>query len=116
MNFSKTQVALGLLLFTFRSASGITGTPYVSDLAMVSSTNGWGPVEINMSNGEQAASDGNPIRIRGAAYGKGLGVHATSTVRYNIGGSCSSFASDIGVDDEDDGSSGKVRRRPPSLE
>lgn len=100
MTISKGQIALGLLLFSFRSAYGITGTPYVSDLSMTSSTNGWGPVEINMSNGEKSAGDGNPIRIRGAAYSKGLGVHASSTVRYNIGGSCSVFASDIGVDDE----------------
>ena len=101
MTISKAQKALAVMVFTWRSASAaLTGTPFVSDLTMVSSTNGWGPVAINMSNGEKAAGDGKPIHIRGVAYAKGLGVHASSAVRYNIGSACSVFASDIGVDDE----------------
>ena len=31
---------------------------------------------------------------------QGLGAHAASDVRYNLGGNCTRFRSDIGVDDE----------------
>lgn len=33
-------------------------------------------------------------------YEKGLGVHAYSKVSYYLGGNCSFFTSDVGVDDE----------------
>ncbi|HXJ40148.1 MAG TPA: NPCBM/NEW2 domain-containing protein, partial [Bryobacteraceae bacterium] len=77
-----------------------SGTSYVSALSPIFSANGWGPVEINMSNGENAAGDGGPISIRGTVYAKGLGVHAASDVRYNLGGSCSLFTATLGIDDE----------------
>jgi hypothetical protein len=57
-------------------------------------------VEKDMSNGEQAAGDGHTITLNGTTYTKGLGVHASAEVRYNLGANCSSFTSDVGVDDE----------------
>jgi glucose/arabinose dehydrogenase len=62
--------------------------------------NGWGPIEYDTSNGEAAAGDGNPMSIGGVLYGKGLGVHAVSDVRYSLGGAFSRFVADVGVDDE----------------
>src|SRR5207245_8541255 len=38
--------------------------------------------------------------IKGARYAKGLGVHAASDVRIDLGPGYSVFTSDIGVDDE----------------
>jgi alpha-glucosidase len=76
------------------------GDVWVSDLEWMSATNGWGPVERDMSNGENGAGDGSPITIRGVAHEKGLGVHAESAVRFYVGGACTSFNSWIGVDDE----------------
>jgi alpha-galactosidase len=76
------------------------GTAAVSALPFVSSSNGWGPVERDTSNGETGAGDGNPITIAGLGYAKGLGVHAPSSVRLFLGGGCSSFAASVGVDDE----------------
>ena len=73
---------------------------YVSDLPFAATINGWGPVERDASNGEQAAGDGNPITINGVIYTKGLGVHADSEVTLELGGYFSRFLSDIGVDDE----------------
>lgn len=73
---------------------------YLSDMTWTSMTNGWGPAEKDMSNGEQAAGDGHTISIRGVTYAKGLGVHAVSDIKYNIGGTCNTFVSDIGIDDE----------------
>jgi hypothetical protein len=77
-----------------------TGSPYLSDLTFGSSTNAWGPVERDMSNGEQAAGDGHPITIRGTRYAKGLGVHADSDVAFYLGGNCSRFTATVGIDDE----------------
>ncbi|MGE3239471.1 MAG: NPCBM/NEW2 domain-containing protein [Pirellulales bacterium] len=62
--------------------------------------NGWGPIEYDTSNGEAAAGDGNPMTIGGVRYSKGLGVHAPSDVRYNLGGTYSRFIADVGLDDE----------------
>jgi len=76
------------------------GTVFVSDLPFAAATNGWGPVERDTSNGEDAAGDGVPIRIRGTAFAKGLGVHPAGTVRIYLGGNCSTFTATIGVDDE----------------
>jgi glucose/arabinose dehydrogenase len=87
--------------FTVASGGGGGGgtTTFLSDLTWTSATNGWGPVEKDKSNGEQGANDGHPITLNTAVYGKGLGTHAASDVRYAISG-CNSFQSDIGVDDE----------------
>ncbi|MEJ2009202.1 MAG: NPCBM/NEW2 domain-containing protein [Acidobacteriota bacterium] len=89
------------------SSSTATST-YMSDLAWVGTpTNGWGPAEKDMSNGEKAAGDGGTITLNGVTYAKGLGVHANSQITYNLGGNYSRFISDIGVDDEE-GSLGSV--------
>jgi glucose/arabinose dehydrogenase/uncharacterized protein (DUF2141 family) len=73
---------------------------YVSDLSWTSMTNGWGPVEKDMSNGEAAAGDGRPLSINGQVFAKGLGAHAASDVRYNVGGACTRFKATVGIDDE----------------
>jgi hypothetical protein len=74
-------------------------TTYLSDLSPTSATNGWGPVEKDKSNGEQASGDGRTLTLNGVAYGKGLGTHAPADIRYALA-NCSAFMSDIGVDDE----------------
>ena len=77
---------------------------YLSDLSWTSATNGWGNVELDQSVGEQGSGDGNTMTIEGQTYQKGLGVHANSTIVYNLGAQYSMFKSDIGVDDETCGS------------
>ena len=44
-----------------------------SDLAYTVTANGWGPVEKDKSNGEQAAGDGKPMTLNGTVYAKGSG-------------------------------------------
>jgi len=73
---------------------------YLSDLNWTSATNGWGPAEKDMSNGEQAAGDGHSITLNGSTFQKGLGVHAASDIRYNLAGAYSTFSAKVGVDDE----------------
>jgi alpha-galactosidase len=77
-----------------------SGTPYVSDLQWTSFYNGWGPPERDRSNGETGASDGHTITIGGQTYAKGVGAHANGEIDVYVGDRCSSFASDVGVDDE----------------
>jgi autotransporter-associated beta strand protein len=74
---------------------------YLSDLTPVGTPiNGWGPIEFDQSNGEQAAGDGKPITLNGVVYDKGLGVHANSEVVYALGGQFGRFQAAVGVDDE----------------
>jgi len=77
-----------------------TVTRFLSDLTWTAANNGWGPVEKDRSNGEQGSGDGGTLSIRGTTFPKGLGVHAVSSVTYTLGGQCSSFQADIGIDDE----------------
>jgi alpha-galactosidase len=97
-------------VWSFTTSSVATNTKFLSDLTWTSMTNGWGPAEKDMSNGEQAAGDGHPISIRGKTYAKGLGVHALSNIVYNLttAGSCTSFNSDVGIDDEVNGAGSVV--------
>lgn len=77
-----------------------TGEPYVSDLPFMSEGNGWGPVERDRANGENAGGDGNPLTIGGVVYGKGVGVHAPSALSVYLGGGCRTLTAVIGLDDE----------------
>src|SRR4029079_6072755 len=67
-------------------------TTYLSDLAFASTpTNGWGPVERDLSNGEKLAKDGKRVTLNGLAYAKGLGAHAASTILYSRAGKYTRF-------------------------
>jgi hypothetical protein len=76
------------------------GQAWVSDLTFLSQTNSWGPVELDKSNGEQAAGDGGPLTIGTTAYTKGLGVNAVSDIGLNLGKQCSRLTAAVGVDAE----------------
>ncbi|MFI7343537.1 NPCBM/NEW2 domain-containing protein [Streptomyces sp. NPDC050085] len=77
-----------------------SGTSSLGDLPWLSTANGYGPVERNTSNGEDAAGDGHPITIGAVVYAKGLGVHAPSSVDYYAARSCERVTAQVGVDDE----------------
>ncbi len=83
----------------------LEGEVYVSDIEWRSATNGWGPPERDRSNGEQGASDGNPLTINETAYQKGVGAHANSEIAISLGGKCQTFTSFVGIDDEVSGGS-----------
>jgi alpha-galactosidase len=79
------------------------GRVALSDLRWTYVANHHGPVELDRTNGEEAALDGGPIRLRGAVHEKGLGVHGPSLIRYRLGRSCSRFVAEVGIDDDQDG-------------
>ncbi len=74
--------------------------PYLSELTPTFTDNGLGPIELNISNGEGGTGDGHTLTLDATQYAKGLGVHAPSDVRYDLGGTCTAFAADIGLDAE----------------
>ncbi|MFI7342074.1 endo-alpha-N-acetylgalactosaminidase family protein [Streptomyces sp. NPDC050085] len=76
-----------------------TKDTYASDMDWTSAENGWGPVERDLSVGEQGQGDGTPLKIGGVSYAKGLGTHAPAKVRYYLGGRCTSVTAQVGVDD-----------------
>ncbi|WP_220488271.1 endo-alpha-N-acetylgalactosaminidase family protein [Tessaracoccus sp. MC1756] len=78
------------------------GQVYLSDMReriVGTPTNGWGPVEWDLSNGEQGGGDGGPLKIDGVTYPKGIGMHAPASVTFNLEGECQAFSSFIGIDD-----------------
>ena len=67
------------------------------DLTMdnwISGTVGWGTMRPNKTIG------GNPIKIDGVTYEKGLGAHASAEFQYYIGGKSVLFEAIGGIDDE----------------
>jgi NPCBM/NEW2 domain/Right handed beta helix region len=97
---------------SIRAAAATTNTAtiqvkYLSDLTWTSMTNGWGPAEKDKSNGEQSTGDGKTITLNGTTYAKGLGIHAPSTIKYSLAGTCTAFTAAAGMDDES-GSNGSV--------
>lgn len=59
----------------------------------------YGPIERDTEIGEAAAGDGQPIRIAGVQYAKGLGMNSPTTVSFHLGGQCTRFTSVVGIDD-----------------
>ncbi len=90
------------------AAPPASGTYQVSDISWLTSSNGWGPVERNMSNGEQAAGDGGTLSIVGSTYPSGIGAHADSAVHVYLGRACRIFTAKVRIDGEV-GSNGSVR-------
>jgi hypothetical protein len=77
-------------------ATQLTSLPAVGTVI-----NGFGPLEIDSSNGEDGAHDGRPLSIGSIPFLKGFGVAAPSEVRFDLGAHCSGqLLADIGVDDE----------------
>lgn len=71
----------------------------VSDRAWTGSSNGWGPVERNQSNGEIPANDGVVPSLGEVFYVKAIGAHSTSTVDTSVAG-CERFTAFAGIDGE----------------
>jgi len=73
---------------------------WLSDLNWLSASNGWGPPELDRSNGEKGAADGRRLQIAGRQYSHGLGTHAPAEIRYALDDRYDVFKAVIGIDDE----------------
>ncbi|HVQ89301.1 MAG TPA: NPCBM/NEW2 domain-containing protein, partial [Actinomycetes bacterium] len=79
----------------------ISGTAQaVGDLRWRSESNGWGPAEVDMSNGERPAGDGQLMRIGSSQFDKGIGTHAPSRIVIDLPEGCTTFLADVGLDEE----------------
>lgn len=70
-----------------------TGGTYISDMNWTSATTGYGAITKDQS----VNNNGTPINLGGKTYAKGLGVHAISDIRYNLGGNYSKFVSHVNL-------------------
>ena len=70
------------------------GLMFLSDLPFVSAVSGFGPVERDASVG------GGPMSIDGTIYAKGIGLNAIGSVVIDVPPGCTTFSSDVGVDDQ----------------
>ncbi|MCP9769673.1 PKD domain-containing protein [Lacihabitans sp. LS3-19] len=92
------------LIFQVPVCQGSIGQEYISNIVPLSSSNGYGPLELDKSNGEGYANDGHPITLNGVVYPKGIGVHANAEIQYNLSGTTwETFHASIGLDDEVNG-------------
>ncbi|MFG3690658.1 NPCBM/NEW2 domain-containing protein [Micromonospora sp. NPDC047740] len=66
---------------------------YLSDRDWVSATAGWRTVQ------KDRAVSGNPIRINGTEYAKGIGTHANSEIVYDLEPADTRFVATVGIDD-----------------
>lgn len=74
------------------------GATYVSDLPWTDEINGYGrPQQRDHSHG----GDNPPgtLSIAGQTFAKGIGSHAASSLTTWLGGACTRFVADVGVDD-----------------
>jgi alpha-galactosidase len=72
-----------------------TGTQTLDQLSWLSAVNGFGAIGINKNH------YGGPLSIHGTVYSHGLWVNSPATLYYYLGGNCSTFTTDLGLDDSD---------------
>ncbi|UYO97802.1 NPCBM/NEW2 domain-containing protein [Microbacterium sp. M28] len=83
-----------------------SGTIGAAELPWLSATNGWGVIGKNVANKDEATSPDAPLAINYTdpatgtqpRYETGLGVHAQSKITYYLGGACSSFTAEVGLE------------------
>jgi hypothetical protein len=69
------------------------GSVAVSDLDWLQMANGYGPALKDKNY------YGDPLSLGGQVYPKGLWTHPAGQVDYYLGGHCSTFTADLGIDD-----------------
>ncbi|HEY1705738.1 MAG TPA: NPCBM/NEW2 domain-containing protein [Trebonia sp.] len=74
-----------------------TGTPTLDQLSWLSAVNGFDAIGINENH------YGGPLSIHGTVYPHGLWVNSVATIYYYLGGNCTTFTADLGLDDSDKG-------------
>jgi alpha-galactosidase len=73
------------------------GSPTLDQLTWLSAVNGFGAIGVNKNY------YGGPLSIHGTVYPHGLWVNSVATLYYYLGGNCSTFTTDLGLDDSDKG-------------
>lgn len=74
-----------------------SGSPYLDTLSWLSATNGYGPVLVDKNY------YGGPLTIHGVTYTHGFWTNSPADLTFYLGGKCTSFTTDLGLDDSDAG-------------
>jgi alpha-galactosidase len=91
------KIITGLIIIVSGAMIGCTVSKnvlFVDQLDLTQMESGWGENHINKS------VDGNPLKIAGKTYERGIGTHAVGKFLINTGGTAVSFDALAGVDDE----------------
>ena len=100
--WGRGQVVNGSAQTTVQVAVPPTGSPTLDQLPWLSASNGFGAIGINQNH------YGGPLIIHGTTYAHGLWLNSPATVYYYLGGNCSTFTSDLGIDASDRGTGAVV--------
>ncbi len=92
-------VAVFLVAAAGRSAAQ---TVWLDELDLNSMESGWGTAHARRS------VEGNPLRVAGKTYERGVGTHAVSTYLLNLDGKANRFTASVGVDDEADSTKASI--------
>src|ERR1700722_2068184 len=85
---------MGLIAFLGCTAlSSFAATVWLSSLDLGQMTTGWSVAKVDREIGGQA------ITIGKRHFEHGVGTHASSNFRVDVGGNASSFKAEVGVDD-----------------
>lgn len=96
-----SEVNVNQALILGGNGSSCSANAYISDLKFVSASSGFGPIEINKTNGSSGDGDGSAIVLKGQGYAKGIGTAANSEIKYNIpSGQYYKFRSYVGISDD----------------
>ena len=87
---------LAMVLFC-GAASLSAETVWLSSLDLKQMTTGWGAAQADRGVA------GQPLSIGGKKFARGVGTHAASKLRVNLGGNASRFVAQVGVDDSAEG-------------
>lgn len=71
---------------------------WASDLPYEFVSNGWGHPQADKANKDSADGPDVPLRLGGNIYDKGFGVHAPATTVVEVGAGCTTFLSDVGIE------------------
>jgi alpha-galactosidase len=85
---------LGIILTLATAHLAVANTVWLDELKLSNTTQGWGEPNKNQS------VEGHPLSIGGETFKRGLGTHAVSTLKINLGGHAQSFSARVGVDAE----------------
>ena len=78
---------------SFQVAVPPTGTPYLDQLSWLSATSSFHSPIVDKNY------FGGPLTIHGVTYPHGLWANSIANIDYYLGGNCSRFTSDLGLDD-----------------
>lgn len=87
------RASIGGLVVLTTAMTAAAGTLYLDELDVGAMTTGWGE-----SQGRKSV-DGNPLRIGGVSYDRGVGTHAVGQLELDRG-DATRFQALVGVDDE----------------